>query len=166
MTGTAVLESAELARPPRRLASLVYESLLVAALVFLATLLFPGAATGNLSGPARYGLFVYLVVVTGGYFVGFWSRGQTLAMRAWRLRLVGADGLPPRWPRALVRYLAALVLVAPGLGGALWLREHPGSVIAWTLLAVLAVTLASPLWDAERRALYDRIAGTLLVRVR
>jgi len=149
----------------QRLASIVYETLLVVAIVFIAALLFPGAVSDRLSGVARHALAGYVIVVVAGYFVWFWSRGQTLAMRAWRLRVVDAGGHFPTPARALARYAAGLVLIIPGCGGALWLREHPDAWPTWGLVAVAAITLAWPLWDRQRRALYDVIAGTRLVRL-
>ena len=35
-----------------------------------------------------------MFVVLGIYFVWFWSRGQTLAMKTWHIRLVDAQGRP------------------------------------------------------------------------
>lgn len=44
-------------------------------------------------------------LVTGIYAVISWRRGgQTLGMRPWRLRVVGADGRPAPWRALLVRF--------------------------------------------------------------
>ena len=66
----------------------------------------------------RLGLRAALLAVTAAYFVISWARGgQTIGMRAWRLRLVDRDGSPVRWPRALLRFAAGIVsLAALGLG--------------------------------------------------
>ena len=149
----------------RRIASIIYESLLILAIVFIATVLFPGAATGRLGGVARYVLFAYLLGIVGLYLTWSWTRGQTLAMKAWRLAIVDARGQPIDWARAVRRYLGALALVAPMLASGVWLREHRDSVVGWLLLAPGLLTLVWPLWDRERRALYDLIAGTRLVRL-
>lgn len=166
MSATSGQAPAEPAGLARRIASMVYEALLVTALVLFAALLFPGAATSSLGGPARHALFVYLALVVAIYFVWLWTRGQTLAMRAWRLRIVGANDRPPTWQRALLRYLLALALIGPMLAAALWLREHSRSPIAWALLVPGLLALAWPLWDRQRRTLYDRLAGTRLIRLR
>ena len=135
-------------------------------LALLATAIFPGAATGRLDAASRFVLFAYLVVVAGGYCVGFWHRGQTLAMRAWKLRLVDAAGRPPTVRQAFVRYVCAFGLLGPGLAAGLWLGEHPQAALGWLLVAIAIIAFGWSLLDRERRTLYDRLAGTLLVRVR
>ena len=59
-----------------------------------------------------------VLAFSAAYFVISWTRGgQTIGMRAWRLRVVGADGLPVAWPRALLRFvIAAVSLAAFGIG--------------------------------------------------
>jgi uncharacterized RDD family membrane protein YckC len=92
----------------------------------------------------RFGLRVALLAVTGAYFVVSWSRGgQTIGMRAWRLRVVGADGRALTWTHALLRFVAACVsLVALGTGF-MWClvdREKRG----WHDLAARSVMLRLP----------------------
>src|SRR5262245_29015504 len=56
----------------------------------------------------RVGLRVALFAVTAGYFVLSWTRGgQTIGMRAWRLRIVDADGNALGWSRAILRFVIA-----------------------------------------------------------
>jgi uncharacterized RDD family membrane protein YckC len=121
----------------RRLASLLYEAVLVLAVAFfagLAFLLASGAAP--LRGWLVHAHQLFLLAVFAAYFLHCWLRGgQTLAMKAWRIRLVGAT---PR--RALARFVLAALLVPTGLG------------LLWALV------------DADRQFLHDRIAGTRLVR--
>ena len=128
----------------RRLASALYDLLLVAALVLVATfpfLAFIGDAT---FGWRRHVLQAWVVLVSGAYFVGFWTHGgQTLPMKTWHLRLVRSDGGPVGVARAVHRYLiAALGLLAVGLG------------FAWAL------------FDRDRQFLHDRLARTALVDAR
>jgi uncharacterized RDD family membrane protein YckC len=147
----------------RRIAAMIYEAIVVAAVLFIASLLFQGAATGRLVGASRLAFQIYLVTVLGLYFVWFWHRGQTLPMRAWRLRLVGRDGRPVTPARALVRYLTAAAAIGTSFAAALFLREHPDAALAWAALAPGPISVAWALADRDRQALYDRIAGTRLV---
>ena len=64
------------------------------------------------------GLRVALFVVTAAYFVISWAcGGQTIGMRAWRLRIVDADGNALGWPRSMLRFIVACVsLLALGIG--------------------------------------------------
>ena len=91
----------------------------------------------------RLGLQLALLAVTAGYFVLSWSRGgQTIGMRAWRIRITTVDGDALPWPRALLRFAVALLsLGALGLG------------FLWCLV------------DRERRAWHDLAARSACVRV-
>ena len=100
----------------RRLASMVYESLLAIAIAFFAALLFYGAASGRLSGINRSLFQVYLIVILGLYFVWCWHRGgQTLPMKTWKLRLVSADGGPV--PSVCPGLTSSLATRRPGRDG-------------------------------------------------
>jgi uncharacterized RDD family membrane protein YckC len=126
----------------RRFAAMLYEALLVAALLFVASFLFQGAAKQDLQGVARHLFQAYLVAVAGLYFVPCWVRGgQTLPMKTWRIRLVRRDGARLGVALAVKRYLLAwLSLLALGLG------------FAWALV------------DRDRQFLHDRLAATRIVR--
>jgi uncharacterized RDD family membrane protein YckC len=121
----------------RRLASLLYEAVLVFAVAFFAGYAFLLASGGApLEGWLRHAHQLFLLAVLAAYFLWCWLRGgQTLAMKAWRIRLVGVSPA-----RALARFVLALVLVPTGIS------------IVWALV------------DVERQFLHDRIAGTRLVR--
>jgi uncharacterized RDD family membrane protein YckC len=126
---------------PRRLAAMFYDGLLLLALLLVTTALAVAANRGE-AIPSDSWLFpMVLVLVWAGFYVGFWSRGgQTLGMRAWRLRLVTRAGAPVGPPRALLRLAAAVLSALPlGLG------------YLWVLL------------DRDRLAWHDRLSGTRLV---
>lgn len=129
------------ARLSRRLASGLYELLILLALVFIATLPFSYLFGDATHGWKRHLLQTWVLAVTAAYFTGFWTRGgQTLPMKTWRFRLVAADGGPVPFPRALRRYvLAVLGFAALGLG------------FLWAFV------------DRDRQFLHDRLSGTLLV---
>ncbi len=125
----------------RRLASMVYELLLIIAVLLIAGLIYTLLRNPRAPGGMIY-FQIYLLLVVGGYFAWFWTHGgRTLAMKTWRLRLVAADGGPVSLRQALLRFLFALI----GLGcfgiSVLW---------AW--------------FDADRQFLHDRLAGTRLIR--
>lgn len=142
---------------------MVYESMLLFGVVFIAGWFFSTLLNQRHALYLRHGLQDWLFVVLGLYFAWFWTHGgQTLAMKTWRIRLVSRDGnaLSP-W-RAVWRYLLAWMWVLPGLAMAWALQAKawpllliPGAnILAWALLAYL---------DPERQFLHDRIAGTRLI---
>jgi len=123
----------------RRLACIVYEALLVVAVVFIATFLFSSLSHYQGTGPLRLVFQIYLIAVMGGYFTWFWSRGRrTLAMKTWQLRIVGKDGAPLCPKKAFLRYCFAWLCVT-GIG------------ILWAII------------DREGLFLHDRLAGTRLI---
>ena len=126
----------------RRLASMLYESLLLFGVAFFGTWLFQFAAgTLVIDGWRLAMLQLFLVALFATYFLWCWLRGgQTLAMKTWRIRLVSKDGHRNLAPKAaLLRFVAALLLVPTLLG------------ILWALV------------DRDRQFLHDRLAGSLLI---
>jgi uncharacterized RDD family membrane protein YckC len=160
------------ASPWRRLAAACYDGLLLLALwmVTLLASLFVHQLFGLQRDDQVNSLCLFL---TGLIFFGWsWTHGgQTLGMRSWRLQLLREDGLPVRWPVALVRYtlmltswlIALAVLVLPLLPAAVaasvpYRAEVAEGCAAYTVVAVLLLLL-----DGKRRAYYDRLTSTEVV---
>jgi len=125
----------------RRIAAIVYDTLLVAALLFMATLPFIAFRGGE---PVETGDNVFyqavLAAVVFGFFVGFWSRsGRTLGMQSWGLQLETVDGQLPSVGAASLRFFAAIVSLMPLGLGFLW-----------------------QLWDPQKLTWHDRISKTRL----
>jgi uncharacterized RDD family membrane protein YckC len=96
----------------RRLASMLYESILLFAVAFAGTWLFQFAAgTLRIEGWRLHLLQLFLLALFAAYFLWCWLRGgQTLAMKTWRIRLVAREGHGKLSPRAaLLRFLYALL---------------------------------------------------------
>ncbi len=75
----------------RRLAAFLYDSLLLFALFFFITGVAISFNQGRAIESAIYQLA--LIPVAGLFFFWFWNKGgQTLGMRAWRIKLVNNDG--------------------------------------------------------------------------
>jgi len=93
----------------RRLAAMVYEALLVFAVALFAAWVFFFSSGGRdaTRGVVRAELQIFIFLVLGAYFVWCWLRGgQTLAMRAWKIRLV--DVTPGK---AVARFVIAAALL-------------------------------------------------------
>jgi uncharacterized RDD family membrane protein YckC len=127
----------------RRMAAWLYEGILLFGVVFISGYLFSTLSQTRNAMDNRHGLQLFIFVIFGIYFVWFWSKGQTLAMKTWHIRVVDVHGQPISQSRALFRYLISwiwflppLAAVAPfGLSGAetavIWL----GWVACWALLS-------------------------------
>ena len=126
-----------------RIAAMIYESLLVAAVLFVASFIIIPVVGEMTAAWQRHVFQLYITGVLFAYFSAFWLRsGQTLAMKTWRIRLISRDGGPITAKQALVRFFVALFGLLLGGVGLWW---------AWV--------------DRDRQFLHDRIAGTRLVRL-
>lgn len=147
----------------RRMACWLYEGMLVFGLVFSAGLVFSIAGQMRNAMDSRQPLFQgFLFVVCGIYFTWCWSRGQTLAMRTWRIRVVDRLGRPVGQLRAFFRYLCAWLWFLPPLAalqaGHLSVRQAGIAVLAWVVIWALLSRV-----HPQRQFLHDAIAGTRLV---
>ena len=125
----------------RRLAAIAYDSLLLTAVLLVATAVLLPFTGGEAIRPGSGWYAAYLLIVSFAYFGWFWTHGgQTLGMRSWRLRLVGDGRNGATWGQALVRFAAAAVS---------WLVFGVGFL--WMLV------------DSERLTWHDRISATRLV---
>jgi len=132
----------------RRLGALVYDALLVAALMMVTTALFLPLTRGEAITPGSSGWLEYLyqatlLAVIVGFFGIFWTRGgQTLGMMAWRLKVLREDGRALNWKDAVKRLAAA-----------------------WLSAAVLGLGYLWILVDARRRTWHDRLSHTRVVLI-
>jgi len=118
-----------------------YDSLLLIALWFIATLLLLPFTQGEAVKPENPYYQLYLLTVTFLFFGWFWTHGgQTLGMRAWRFHVQQADGNTITWPQALIRFIGAIIS---------WLCAGLGFI--WIL------------FDGENQAWHDKLSKTYLV---
>jgi len=123
----------------RRSAALIYDALLLVAVFFVITAVAVSLNEGEKVSSA--GLRFVFLLTAYVFYTWFWLHGgQTLGMRAWRLRLVDANGRAPTWSAVSVRFLVAIgSWTACGLG-------H-----VWILI------------DVHRRAWHDRVSRTFVI---
>jgi uncharacterized RDD family membrane protein YckC len=153
-------------RLERRMASFIYEGLLLFGIGLIPGAI--GALFVALTGHRHVlqsdsALRVITLLLYAIYFTWFWStRGQTLAMQTWHIRVVTAQGQPLSQPRALARFFASLAWFAPAaalaeLNG--WTRWQGLAAIAIGVLAYALLALLHP----QRQFWHDALCGTRLV---
>jgi len=124
----------------RRLLSLVYEILLLVAIILLAGGLAAGLAQITSPELARTYTQILALPTCTGYFTWQWCRGgQTLPMKTWRMRIETVDGSRITLPRALLR----IALAIPGY-------------------SLLCSSIIWAFFDRDGQFLHDRLAGTRL----
>lgn len=143
---------------------MLYEGVLLFGVVMTAGYLYTSLTQQRHALRGSSGLQLFLFLVLGIYFAGFWSRGgQTLAMKTWHIRLQGADGRTPSPLRALARYAASWLWFLPALAWAYFsgLRSVPAfaGIVAAGMLAYMMLALLR----TDRQFLHDALCGTRLV---
>jgi uncharacterized RDD family membrane protein YckC len=110
----------------------------------------------------RFGLQIFLFIVFGIYFVWFWHKGQTLAMKTWHLRVVDLHGKALSQGRAALRYALSWLWFVPPLAAVAPFRLSGGEISVIVLGWVLFYALLSR-FHKDRQFLHDALAGTRLI---
>ena len=162
--GVAAASPLDLTAPTlrRRMACWLYEGMLLFGVVFISGYLFGTLSQTRNAMDNRHPLQAFLFVIFGIYFVWFWSKGQTLAMKTWHIRMVDRHGHPVSQTRALLRYIAGWVWFLPPLALASLWPVNP----AWMALIFVSWVMAwagSALWHPQHQFWHDTWSGTRLV---
>ena len=122
----------------RRLAAMLYDSLLLVAWIFIPWVLIFMVAERTYDGPV-FQAMVYLQI--GFFFTYFWRlKGQTLGMQVWKIKTISDDGEMLTLEECAVRFFFATFSFALMGFGFLWI-----------------------LFDTENLAWHDRASGTKVV---
>lgn len=163
---TEVRATADLVAPglARRMAAFVYEGVLLFGVTMIAGYLYSSLTQQRHALQGKAGLQAFVFVVLAIYFTWFWSRGgQTVAMKAWHIRLVSAGGQPVSQARALLRYALAWLWFMPALATA-WLADlHGAGAITALLLAGVSSYAALTRLRSDRQFWHDAVCGTRLI---
>ena len=127
----------------RRLAAILYDSLLIIAIWLITTLLLVAFINDGtaLQGPLfQFGLYLEACL----FYSYFWRlRGQTLGMQVWKIKLVSPSLQTLSWQECFARLFFALVSVSMLGLGFIWM-----------------------LFDPDRLTWHDRASGTRVVLLR
>ncbi len=146
----------------RRMACWLYEGILLFGVVFLPGYLFSALSQTRHALDNRHALQGFLFVILGIYFVWFWGRGQTLAMKTWHIRLVDRQGHPVSQMRALGRYVLSWLWFLPPLASVAYFQLRPGETLV-ILLGWIAVWALLSRLHPTQQFWHDAWAGTRLV---
>lgn len=127
----------------RRILCMIYEFLLLMAVLFITSFFFHLVYHDTESTYFRLIFQFYLLSVAGIYLIWFWTHGgQTLAMQTWKMRIISVNGEKIGVWQAILRYILAIISIS-----------FFGCGIIWAL------------FDRENQFLYDRVAGTKIINV-
>lgn len=132
----------------RRLLSMVYDGLVLICLVFIAWQPVPLIPDDSWpSWLSQLVRMIYLILIIFGFLGWFWTHGgQTVGMRAWKIRVIADQDAPGdlrvTWVKAAKRFGFSILSWLPlGLG------------FLWSL------------FNADHKAWHDSFSGTRLVEV-
>ena len=139
-----------------------YEGMLMFGVVFLAGYLFSSLSQTRNAMDNRNALQTFLFVIFGIYFVWFWAKGQTLAMKTWDIRVVDTQGQRITQKRALLRYVLSWLWFLPPVMG-YWLfnltvKEGLAMVFGWVAVWAVLARL-----HPQKQFWHDALAGTRLI---
>ena len=134
----------------RRLGAIFYDALLFGGTIFivggiLATVIsrLLGLESIPPGSPLANAFFVFYVLLSFLMFGWFWTHdGQTLGMRAWKIRVITDSGQELNWQQAFFRFVAALFS---------WVCFGVGFLIS--------------IFDKEKLSWHDRFSRTRLIRI-
>lgn len=103
----------------KQLVAMLYDSLLIVALLFISTaILLPLNDGEAISGPI-YTIYLFLIIFI--FYSWFWNKsGQTLGMKVWKIRIIDDYGFNPSWSVSFLRLMFALLSISCLGVGYLW----------------------------------------------
>ena len=147
---------------PRRMACWLYEGMLLFGVMFIAAYLFSALSQTRNAMDNRHALQAFLFVIFGIYFTWFWAKGQTLAMKTWRIRIVDKAGHAVTQQRALLRYVLSWIWFLPPLAivAPMDVRASESAVLAIGWIVIWALLSR---FHPQGQFWHDAWAGTRLV---
>lgn len=175
MTETDPLPEGTLVRPPapdtssipsipRRLAAFLYEGVLLFGLLMVSGWLYSSLTQMRDARVGQTGLQLFLLLVLAVYFCWFWTHGgQTVAMKAWHVKLVDRQGRQISQGRALARFALAWLWFVPALLTAHLAGLKDGAALFGILAAGVLAYAGLARLHPERQFWHDVVCGTRLV---
>ena len=159
-------EAGETPSLKRRMASLVYEGLLLFGIGLIPGAigaLFVALTAQRHPLQSETSLQIITIAIYAVYFSWFWSaRGQTLPMKTWHIRVVTSDGRPLSQWRALGRFIASCAWVAPAVVIGHLNGWSPRATLAAVGVGMVAYALLA-LLHPQRQFWHDALCGTRLI---
>lgn len=157
-----ISDSLKLPSLHRRMACWLYESLILFSVLIVFGLIFSTVGL-ILSHPLKpTHLQSLLFIVLGIYFSYFWSHGQTVAMKTWKIQILDTQGKKITKLRALLRYTLYCAWIAIPLTTLRLLEFKITETVSLMLLWIMIWTLVSRL-NQKKQFIYEVLSGTLLI---
>lgn len=147
----------------RRLASIVYESMLLFGLIFFSDFVFDVATQSRHALSNRFERSLMLFIVIGCYFIYFWRHGgQTLAMKTWKIKLVDLNNHRISFTQAILRYCLIWMWFIPALTITAIFDLKQWEMIAALTIGLIAWTMTI-YTNKDQQFLHDVISKTRMI---
>ena len=147
----------------RRIASLLYDIVLIVALVIIMYMpLLSFNIEENFILKITAQIYVYLIIQY--FFVWFWVNSNgTLGMKSWRVKISDTNGNKITYKQAILRFNVSLIYFL--IIGFLVFTYYKYSEMNNFLLMLLAILLSFPLIRKDKKFLHDIISKTILIKI-
>ncbi|MBC8212331.1 MAG: RDD family protein [Gammaproteobacteria bacterium] len=100
----------------KQMIAMVYDSLLIISILFIATAILLPFNQGEAINNQFYTFYLFIIIFI--FYSWFWNiSGQTLGMKVWKIRIINENGFNPSWPVCFLRLCFALISIGCfGLG--------------------------------------------------
>jgi len=174
MQNSVPLAKPQYASAKHRLLSMLYDGLLLTAVLFIAMAIFVPIAKSAGFETGHPVFTVYFLSVCFLFYAGFWTHGgQTLGMRTWKIKLRHENGQAISWSQALLRYMTALpawIVIMVGTSTLIldaplnlpkpidWINTLPDGLL-------LGIGLVMLYFDQRPNNWRDRFSHTQIIRI-
>ena len=146
----------------RRMACWIYEGVLLFGVVFIAGYLFSTLSQTRNAMDNRHPLQAFIFLVFGIYFTWLWRRGQTLAMKTWKIRITDLKGGPISKKQAILRYLFCWIWFVPPLALSNSIGLHGLNSLGLMIVWISGWAISSK-FNPNKQFWHDQWAQTQLV---
>ena len=146
----------------RRIASLLYDTVLLIALVIIMYMpLLSFNIEQNLILKVAGQIYIYLIIQY--FFVWFWVNGNgTLGMKSWKIKITDNNGNKVSYKQAIIRFNSSILyFLTIGLALLIYFKYE---AINYFLIAFSTIIILLPLIRKDKKFLHDIISKTILVR--
>ena len=148
----------------RRMACWIYVGVLLFGVVFISGYLFSTLSQTRNALDNRHALQAFIFIVFGTYFTWLWRKGQTLAMKTWKLRITNLEGEGISTKQALTRYVLSWLWFVPPLAFCNFMDIHGLSSFMIVCVWVLVWSLSSK-YGKTKQFWHDVWSQTQIIQV-
>ena len=147
----------------RRIGSLIYDTVLITALVII---MYMPLLSFNIEQSSILKIVsqIYIYFIIQYFFVWFWVNGDgTLGMKSWKIKIVDDKGSKVSYKRAIIRFnISIIYFIIIGYSVLIYFKN---SEVSYFLLTFSVLLILLPLFRKDKKFLHDIISKTFLIKI-